>query len=87
MAKTFKPKKQEISAVQWDGSNEDEFNAFILEGTATKRGRSLVVSSKNFMSLLNQGDWLAKEGDKLKTYTDESFKEKFDEKNETKPSL
>lgn len=83
MAKTFKPKKKEISAVQWNGDNADEVTAFLPQGNAVKRGRSLAVSSKHFMSLLSIGDWITMDGDKLVAYTDEVFKDKFEEKSES----
>ena len=83
MAKQFKPKENNVSAVQWNGDNAEEFIPLLDGGTATKRGRSLVISSKFMTSLINTGDWLAKDDNgKLQSYTDEAFKEKYQDKNQ-----
>lgn len=62
MPKTFKPKSEEIDAVQWDGGNIEEVRDFMGKATVHARGTSLHVMTSKTAMVLRKGDYLVKKG-------------------------
>lgn len=82
MAKTFKEKKKKVTSVQWTGENIDEFKEFVPAGTVTKTGRSLMITSKHQVILLNEKDHLVQDGDIHAAMNEKDFNDKFKEQTE-----
>jgi len=82
MAKTYKPKKKKVNAVQWTGANEEEIRGFIGKGASTKRGRSLIIKTPSSAILLNDKDWLVEDGDSMTAMSDKVFTDKYQEAEE-----
>ena len=85
MAKTVKKKEPQIKSLQFDGSNIEAINSFLPEGSASYRhgGRSVTIRTKNTAAILNKGDYLVFEDDKLSAITEADYKAKYEEKKES----
>lgn len=82
MAKTFKEKKKKVTAVQWTGENIDELKDFYPDGNVTKTGRSVMITTKQSASLLNEKDYLVQDGNNFSSMNEKDFNDKYKEQTE-----
>lgn len=82
MAKTFKPKKKKIEAIQWDGGNIDDIKSFVGNGSVNGRGTSLHIMTSHTAMVLRKGDYITKDGDKINSVSEKQFTDQWEEKTD-----